>query len=328
MDYQPPYKAGAVPAKPGIHNDDADASYDNGDETTGREGSYIPGEGVEHTQREIIKALTSSGIVPDHAVLEQLAESQSRSASLGIGAVCTGVANAYVLSAIGDTVVPKALFDGMIVVTEAVATNTGASTANVFGLGIKALRTYADAALVEGEVVLGRPTAWRYKAAADGGNGAWLILPWATAIQKFKPGALDATTLSVSGPTGSYAQTGYRTAVNFGTVVANTRNGTTWNNATGRLTVGAGESGQWQSVMTVEWADPGMSMLLLVITKNGTPIAWGQDGSSQPVKRITASHIGSFNVGDWIAFTFFYASSTSPQTPPSWFLCGAAKLPS
>jgi len=160
-------------------------------------GKHLHSE-FNNRQHEVEKVVTSTGMALTAYPIDpnstadpnetMLAEAISRLVSLGIAGTDSGVANAYVLSAIGNTVVPKALFDGMIVVTEAVATNTAASTANVFGLGIKALRTYADAALSGGEVVLGRPTAWRYKAAANGGAGAWLILPWAAAPAVSEPG--------------------------------------------------------------------------------------------------------------------------------------------
>lgn len=161
-------------------------------------GKHLHSE-FNNRQHEVEKVVTSTGMALTAYPIDpnstadpnetMLAEAISRLVSLGIAGTDSGVANAYVLSAIGDTVVPKTLFDGMIVVTEPSATNTGASTANVFGLGIKALRTYSDAALVGGEVVLGRPTAWRYKAAAAGGAGAWLILPWADAAGATSSGA-------------------------------------------------------------------------------------------------------------------------------------------
>lgn len=72
MKYQPPFKYGATPAVAGIHNDDADASYVNGDPATGTEGSVPPAEAWEHPQREILKVITEAGLTPDHTDLTQL----------------------------------------------------------------------------------------------------------------------------------------------------------------------------------------------------------------------------------------------------------------
>ncbi len=72
MKYQPPFKPGATPAEPGIHNDDADAPYVNGNAETGVEGSVPPAEGWEHPQREILKVITEAGLTPDHEDLTQL----------------------------------------------------------------------------------------------------------------------------------------------------------------------------------------------------------------------------------------------------------------
>jgi len=153
-------------------------------------GKHMHSE-FNNRQHEIEKVVTSTGIAltayptDPNATSDtdetMLAQSISRLASLGTAAADSGVANAFVLSALGAVVAPKALFDSMTVVTIPSATNTGASTANVFGLGVKAIRSYSDTALTGGEIVSGRPTAWRYSTAANSGAGAWLILPWANA---------------------------------------------------------------------------------------------------------------------------------------------------
>lgn len=72
MKYQPPFKYGATPAVPGIHSDDADAAYVNGDPTTGEEGSIPPAEAFEHPLREIMAVITDAALVPSHTDLTQL----------------------------------------------------------------------------------------------------------------------------------------------------------------------------------------------------------------------------------------------------------------
>lgn len=107
-----------------------------------------------------------------------LAQAAARYASGGIRASCSGAANTYVGAATGSFVVPKALFDGMILIIKPSAANTGASTLNAFTLGSKAVRTWDDQPLIGGELALGMETMLGYSTAANSGAGAWLILPW------------------------------------------------------------------------------------------------------------------------------------------------------
>lgn len=154
-------------------------------------GKHTHGE-FNNRQHELEKAVTHTGVAlttypadpnaTSDANEAALAESISRAASLGLYATDGGAANAYVLSITGSVVAPKALFDGLSVRVAPAHTNTTASTANVFGLGIKAIRTWDDAALTGGELVINRPTSLRYKSTANSGNGAWLIDPWAVPV--------------------------------------------------------------------------------------------------------------------------------------------------
>lgn len=178
MLYQPPFVPGATPGVTGIFNADPDAAYVNGDPSTGTEGSYFPNAALEHPQRELIKVLTSAGITPSVAVLEQLAEGIARYASLGVFGTFGGTANAITVTKSGSVVVPKALFTGMRVRGRPSATNTGATTANVFTIGSKKVLTWSGAALVGGEITINRDTEWEYDATLDAGAGAWRILPW------------------------------------------------------------------------------------------------------------------------------------------------------
>ena len=179
MIYQPPFVYGATPAVPGIFNADADASYINGDPSTGTEGSYFPNAGIEHPQREIMAALASAGVTGDVAVLDQLAESMAVLASKGVAATCTGTANTYTLTKLTNVIVSRKLFTKMLVRTKINVTNTGATTANVFEIGSRKVLNYDGTELAAGALVAGKPTVWEFDLTADGGAGAWLVLPWA-----------------------------------------------------------------------------------------------------------------------------------------------------
>lgn len=178
MLYQPPFVPGATPGVTGIFNADPDAGYVNGDPSTGTEGSYFSNAALEHPQRELVKLLTSLGITPSHAVLEQVAEAVSRGASLGVWGTFGGTENAITVTKSGSVVVPKTLFTGMRVRGRPSATNTSATTANVFTLGSKKVLTWSGAALVGDEIKISRDTEWEYDATLDAGAGAWRVMPW------------------------------------------------------------------------------------------------------------------------------------------------------
>jgi len=180
MKYQPPFVPGATPGAPGIYNADADASYVNGNPSTGQEGSYFPAEAIEHGQREIVKVLTAAGMTPSHESLQQLAEGVSRTASGGTFYGCANTGNAYTLTASGAFVVPASPFLGQLVRFIPSATNTGAATVTFAGV-TKALRTWNAAAVAAGDIVSGKMIEGWYVPTANSGAGALLIAPWSLA---------------------------------------------------------------------------------------------------------------------------------------------------
>lgn len=154
-------------------------------------GKHTHGE-FNNRQHELETAVTAAGItlttypVDPNSTADtdetMLAQSMARMASLGVYATDSGVANAYVLSATGDVVAPKALFDGLRAIWRPGHTNTTTATVNAFGLGAKAVRTWDDAALAGDELIEDRDTETIYLTAANGGAGAWLIMPWADPV--------------------------------------------------------------------------------------------------------------------------------------------------
>ncbi len=132
---------------------------------------------------ELKSAVSTAAITLDPAAgpdadLTMLAQAMARYASGGQVYDCAGAANAYTLTGKNLFVVPKSPFDGQLVLFLPSATNNSASTATFAGV-TKAIRSYADTALVGGELVIERPTACVYKASANSGAGALLVLPWA-----------------------------------------------------------------------------------------------------------------------------------------------------
>lgn len=72
MKYQPPFDPALLDPVDGIHNDDPDAPYVNGDPRTGREGSIPPAATFEHPLRELVHLIDYSGQDPSHLDLEQV----------------------------------------------------------------------------------------------------------------------------------------------------------------------------------------------------------------------------------------------------------------
>jgi len=124
------------------------------------------------------RALDSAGMAYDCADEDELAEMMSRHASLGVFGVGGGTANAQTVTAIGYTVAPKALFDGMEVAYLPAATVTGAATLAAFGLPAKPIVDEGGNALTGNEIVITRMTAMRYE---NESGGRWRLYPWANA---------------------------------------------------------------------------------------------------------------------------------------------------
>lgn len=103
----------------------------------------------------------------------------------------SGAANAYVLTPVSGAngvLLPSdyAPMDGARVSFVPSNSNTGAATVNMGQtagtlLGSKNLLSVSSAALSGGEIVGGVRTELVYSAAADGGSGAWILVPWAAA---------------------------------------------------------------------------------------------------------------------------------------------------
>jgi len=158
-------------------------------------GKHLHGE-FNNKQAELEKAVTHNGITltvypgdPNTATdpnEEMLAESMSRSASSGVFYEDSGAADAYVLSAIGSTVAPKAYFDGMKILFYADNANTGASTINVESIGIVDLLGPGGSALVSGQI-----TTQLNSATYDAAAGDFYLDPWLTATQaQVNPGTV------------------------------------------------------------------------------------------------------------------------------------------
>ena len=74
-------------------NEQEDASYVNGDPSTGLTGSIIPAGALENPQREIVNAITSAGLTPSASSNSQLAQAISTLISNSASAIQTQLNN-------------------------------------------------------------------------------------------------------------------------------------------------------------------------------------------------------------------------------------------
>lgn len=193
------------------------------DNTAPAASGRLPAAQFDSIQSELKGAVTQSGLLLDGANgpdtnLAMLAEAICRSASGGVGYRDTGAANAYVLTTPGSFVTPKAIFSMMWANWVPGNTNTGASTANVSGIGVKPIVTYLGAALIGGELLAGFPAQMFYSPTIILG-GAWVLAPWASALLVSSSKILTAPrTLYVSSTTGNDNNDGLTTGTAFATL--------------------------------------------------------------------------------------------------------------
>lgn len=127
---------------------------------------------------ELQNVITALGISLTSGDLNQLGKAIAGYVANGTFYSATGT-NAYVLSGIGSKQTAPEYTNGFQVQFKIPNTNTGASTVNVTGLGVKAITTALGTALVGGELVSGEQTILVFNSLNDrfeildiGGAGA------------------------------------------------------------------------------------------------------------------------------------------------------------
>lgn len=123
---------------------------------------------------ELQNLVTGTGQTFDAADLNQLGKAMSIYAAGGNFYVDTGAANAYVLGVIGGKQAPKVYFDGMLARFIAGNSNSGASTVNVAGLGVKNIKLdNIGTAVPAGYILANREISLSYNSS----GGYFILLP-------------------------------------------------------------------------------------------------------------------------------------------------------
>jgi hypothetical protein len=158
---------------------DPNASYINGNPSTGTMGSIPPAASIENPQREIVNTITDAGIAATDADLHQLAKA-IQSGQLNFKHD-TGTANAYATSLVPN---PGSYFEGLSVILKVGNLNTGASVLNINSIGNAPIVRADGSPLTGGELIGGQyvlflfdGTSWRMVWATSGsiaGMPVWL----------------------------------------------------------------------------------------------------------------------------------------------------------
>lgn len=130
-----------------------------GSQLTAAEWNQLPGE--------VQNVITNAGIGLSNADIRQLAKAITLTVGSGTHYIDSGAANAYVLSLVSTLEPPTQLIDGMRISFLPLNTNTGGSTVNVQGLGVKPLLTAAGNPVLSGSLQSGQLVQAHYNLSTD-----------------------------------------------------------------------------------------------------------------------------------------------------------------
>lgn len=204
-------------------------------------------------------------------------------ASYGIGG---GTGNSQTATTPPGYRSPNALFDGMLCMWNPVAPNDGAATLDAFGLGAKPLTLASGSGLAGGELRPGVFVMAVYAADGGNGNGAWLLMPWAT--DREVPALI--TTHSRN------AITNADVPLNAHTVTHNGLGDSTF--AGGVLTCGAEDAGIWYITPSIGVSSAGASIRLQAEVNGSNVINRMAGGHSTFGSAVGGSNLILLNEGD------------------------------
>jgi microcystin-dependent protein len=149
-------------------------------------GDTLPAIEWNEVPSELQNVIEKTGQTLSTLDLDQMGKAIAVYASGGDFYTDSGIADAYVLSAVGSKQTPPAYFNGMKVRFLPANTNTGPATVNAGTLGVKSLVRTDGAVLVAGDMQAGVPYSFQY----DTVSGKFLFngegLPDATETLKGK----------------------------------------------------------------------------------------------------------------------------------------------
>lgn len=175
--------------------------FRNSNVALGQAATDFNADWPNNLQEEVANVIESAGIALDGNVRSQLLQALRSNAILH--GVDLGAANAAVLTY--APAIPT-LVDGMVLWFRAAATNTGATTLNVNGLGAKAIVGGAHAALQGGEIVANGKCVVIYSAALD----KFVLIECTGAALQVAAGLMSNQALNLGQFSASVAASGYQ----------------------------------------------------------------------------------------------------------------------
>lgn len=113
---------------------------------------FLPASEWNQAATEVENVILDAGIALSSGDLTQLSKAVASYSSGGFAYTDSGAANAYVLTPIGSKKSPPTYINGMTAEFTTANPNTGASTVNVSGLGVKDIRLPGGAAVAADQV--------------------------------------------------------------------------------------------------------------------------------------------------------------------------------
>lgn len=185
--------ATAVAAMPTPEAAGTPGFFTEGNPGLGQAATYVRASWLNALQQELLFILTAAGITPSKTAYNQILTAM-RSNGL-IYAIDTGAANACVTT---FTPSVSALVDGMVLWFKAKATNTGATTLNVNGLGAAPVVGAAQVALQGGEIVANGKCQVIWNSATN----SWVLIECTGAALQVGPATASGHALQLGQATG------------------------------------------------------------------------------------------------------------------------------
>jgi len=130
-------------------------------------GNTLTADEWNQIPTELQNIIVDMGISLSSGDLDQLGKAIAQIKSDGGYHLESGIADAYVANPIGSQQKPPALTDGFRIIIRPGNANTGASTINVSGLGVKSIVREDGSALAANDLDVGRDAVLRFDDAAD-----------------------------------------------------------------------------------------------------------------------------------------------------------------
>jgi hypothetical protein len=183
-----------------------DHRFTDGDPVAGIQATMVTDDWANDVQEEIISVLADRGIVPVKGTQNQLLLAIFKILQSGqaLYSIDTGSANTYVAS---FSPAITALTDGLTLKIKAKTANSGASTFNPDGLGVKPIVGSAHLTLQGGEIIANSELWLQWNSSI--GAGSWVLIDSTGASAQVADATFSRHALALGQLNGAIATNGY-----------------------------------------------------------------------------------------------------------------------